>query len=165
MSEIPFSQMNNKDFKNLLYPTNTLQQPPQIIKKSNKEIKDLMTRFKQVNELLYPSENLTSCDYYDINDITKLRINENDLSIIHLNISPVPLHNNELKHPSRNVSTFANDHLKIMLNEIHQENKSTLLTGDFKVNLINYDKKEAHVIFSSYSLATILLCKLHSLLE
>ena len=97
MSEIPFSQMNNKDFKNLLYPTNTLQQPPQIIKKSNKEIKDLMTRFKQVNELLYPSENLTSCDYYDINDITKLRINENDLSIIHLNISPVPLHNNELK--------------------------------------------------------------------
>ena len=219
-----------------------------------------MTRFKQVNELLYPSENLTSCDYYDINDITKLRINENDLSIIHLNISPVPLHNNELKlllsffkvkfdiisrfesripksntlttnidipgysiehtpveskaggyllyisdkipyklrndlnvycpkqlesvfievllsnkpgqtigtiykHPSRNVYTFANDHLKIMLNEIHQENKSTLLTGDFKVNLINYDKKEAHVIFSSYSLATILLCKLHSLLE
>ena len=97
MSEIPFSQMNNKDFKNLLYPTNTLQQPPQIIKKSNKEIKDLMIRFKQVNELLYPSGNLTSCDYYDINDITKLRINENDLSIIHLNISPVPLHNNELK--------------------------------------------------------------------
>ena len=27
MSEIPFSQMNNKEFKNLLYPTNTLQQP------------------------------------------------------------------------------------------------------------------------------------------
>ena len=24
MSEIPFSQMNNKEFKNLLYPTNTL---------------------------------------------------------------------------------------------------------------------------------------------
>ena len=42
MSEIPFSQMNNKEFKNLLYPTNTLQQPPQMIKKSNIEIKDLM---------------------------------------------------------------------------------------------------------------------------
>ena len=97
MSEIPFSQMNNKEFKNLLYPTNSLQQPVQTIKKSNKEIKDLMARFKQVNDLLDLSENLTSCDYYDVNDISKLRINENDLSVIHLNISSLPLHINELK--------------------------------------------------------------------
>ena len=52
--------------KNLLYPTNTLQQPPDIIKNFNKEIKNLMERFKQVNDFLDPSENLTSCDYYDI---------------------------------------------------------------------------------------------------
>ena len=45
------------------------------------------------------------------------------------------------KHPSMNVSTFTNDHLKNMLNVIHHENKSTLLTGDFNVNLINYNKK------------------------
>ena len=42
-----------------------------------------MAHFKQVNELLDPSENLTSCDYYNLNDISKLRINENDLSIIY----------------------------------------------------------------------------------
>ena len=64
-----------------------------------------------------------------------------------------------------NVSTFTNDHLKNMLNAIHHENKSTLLTGDFNVNLINYNKKEAHIIFLSYSLTTILHHKLHSLLE
>ena len=40
-----------------------------------------------------------------------------------------------------NVSTFTNNRLKNMLNAIHYENKSTLLTGDFIVNLINYDKK------------------------
>ena len=40
-----------------------------------------------------------------------------------------------------NVSTFTNDHLKNMLNTIHHENKSTLLTGDFKVNLISYNEK------------------------
>ena len=97
MSEIPFSQINNKEFKNLLYPKNTLQQPPQIIKKSNKEIKDLMARFKQVTEILDQSENLTSCDNYDVNDISKLRINENDLSVIHLSISSLPLHINDLK--------------------------------------------------------------------
>ena len=260
MSEIPFSQINNKEFKNLLYPKNTLQQPPQIIKKSNKEIKDLMARFKQVTDLLDPSENLTSCDYYDVNDISKLRINENDLSVIHLNISSLPLHINELKlflsffkckfdiisisesritksntlttnidipgyniehtpteskaggcllyisdkipyklrndlnvycpkqlesvfielllsnkpsqiigtiykHSSMNVSNFTNDHLKNMLNAIHYENKSTLLTGDFNINLINYDKKEAHIIFLNYPLTTILHHKLHSLLE
>ena len=56
-----------------------------------------MARFKQVNEFLDRSENLTSCDYYDINDITKLRINENDLSVTHLNISSLPLHINNLK--------------------------------------------------------------------
>ena len=97
MSEIPFSHMNNKEFKNSPYPKNTLQQPLQIIKKSNKEIKDLMARFKQVNDLLDLSENLTSCDYYDVNDISKLRINENDLSVIHLNISSLPPHINKLK--------------------------------------------------------------------
>ena len=70
MSQIPFYQMNNKEFKNLLYPTNTPQQPFQIIKKSNKEIKDLMAQFKQANDLDL-SENLTSCDYYDVNDIRK----------------------------------------------------------------------------------------------
>ena len=65
MSEIPFSQTNNKEFKNILYPANTLQQPLQIIKKSNKEMKDLMANFKQVNDL-DPYENLTSCDYYGL---------------------------------------------------------------------------------------------------
>ena len=56
-----------------------------------------MARFKQVTDLLDPSENLTSCDYYDVNDISKLRINENDLSVIHLNISSLPLDINKLK--------------------------------------------------------------------
>ena len=64
-----------------------------------------------------------------------------------------------------NVSTFTNDHLKNMLNAIHYEKKSTLLTGDFSVNLVNYNKKEAHITFLSYSLATILHHNLHSLVE
>ena len=171
-----------------------------------------------------------------MNDITKLRINENDLSVIHLNISYLPLQIDELncflsflrvkfdiisiseyrirksntlitnieipgynieqtpsesqaggcllyisdkipyksrndlklycpkqlesvfieivlfnepsqiigtiyKYPSMNASSFNNDHIKNMLNAIHHENKNTLLTGDFNVNLINHNKK------------------------
>ena len=40
---------------------------------------------------------LKICDCYNVNDISKLRINEIDLSAIHLNISSLPLHINELK--------------------------------------------------------------------
>ena len=67
MSEISFYQMNNKDSNHLLYST-SIHQQPHIIKKSNKEIKDVIRHFKQVNELLNSSESLTSYDYYDIND-------------------------------------------------------------------------------------------------
>ena len=40
---------------------------------------------------------LKICDCYNVNDISKLRINEIDLSVIHLNISSLPLRINELK--------------------------------------------------------------------
>ena len=50
-----------------------------------------MACFKKVNDLLNVSENLTSYDYYDVNDISKLRMNDNDLSVIYLNISSLPL--------------------------------------------------------------------------
>ena len=75
-----------------------------------------MARFKQVNDLLDPSENLTSCDYYDVNNISKLSINENVLSVIHLNISSFPFHINEKKKlfsVSSNVSLKSLPYLKI----------------------------------------------------
>ena len=56
-----------------------------------------MVCFKQVHDFLDLSENLTSYDYDDVNDSSKLRISENDLSVIHLNMSSLPLHINELK--------------------------------------------------------------------
>ena len=59
-----------------------------------------------------------------------------------------------------NESTVTNNHLKNILNAIHYESKSTLLTGGFNVNLINFN----NITFSSYSFTTILHHKLHSLL-
>ena len=94
--EMPFSQMNNKDLRNFLYSTNT-PPPPKVITKSSEEIKSMMARFKQVNQLFDGNENSISCDYYDINELNKLSVNQKDLKIIHLNISSLPLHINELK--------------------------------------------------------------------
>lgn len=54
-----------------------------------------------------------------------------------------------------NLYTFTNDHLKNMLNTFHHENKSFLLTGDFNVNFINYNKKEAHLSYSYISHVTL----------
>ena len=58
-TEIPFSTLSNKDFKDFLYVTIT-PQPSQILQKSRKEIKEMMPRFKQVNQLLDLSENSKS---------------------------------------------------------------------------------------------------------
>ena len=75
-----FLKLTTRNLKTYFIQQTLSNNPLHVIKKSNKEIKELMARFKQVNDLLDPSENLTSCDYYDVNDISKLRINENDFS-------------------------------------------------------------------------------------
>ena len=41
-----------------------------------------MSHFKQVNQLFDQSENSISCDYYDIDDLNKIVINQSDLTII-----------------------------------------------------------------------------------
>ena len=43
------------------------------------------------------SENPLSCDYYDISDFKKLKINKQDLSILHLNISSISAHIDDLR--------------------------------------------------------------------
>ena len=57
-------------------------------------------------------------------------------------------------HQSKYLHTFTNDHLKNMLNTIHYENKSAQIAGNFNVNLINYNKKEAHNFTPQVTLPT-----------
>ena len=94
-TEIPFSTLSNKEFKDFLYSTTTLQ-PSQILQKSSKEIKKMMSRFKQVNQLSDQSENSISCDYYDVDDFNKIVISQSDLTVISLNISSLALHIDKL---------------------------------------------------------------------
>ena len=57
----------------------------------------MMSHFKQVNQLFDQSENSISCDYYDIDDLNKIVINQSDLTVIHLNISSLVLHIDKVK--------------------------------------------------------------------
>ena len=56
-----------------------------------------MSCFKQVNQLFDQSENSINCDYYDVDELNKIAINQSDLTVIHLNISSLALHIDKLK--------------------------------------------------------------------
>ena len=52
-----------------------------------------------MNQIFDQSDNLISCDYYDIPEFKKMKIIEQkDLSIIHLNISLISSHINDLRN-------------------------------------------------------------------
>ena len=52
-----------------------------------------------MNQRFDQSDNLISCDYYDIPEFKKMKIIEQkDLSIIHLNISSISSHINDLRN-------------------------------------------------------------------
>ena len=57
----------------------------------------MISRFKQVNQLFDQSENSISCDYYDVDDLNKIVINQSDVTVIHLIILSLALHIDKLK--------------------------------------------------------------------
>ena len=95
-TEIPFSNLRDKIFKGFLY-LKTTPQPFQILQKSSKEIKNMMPRFKRVNQLFDQWENSISCDYYDVDDQKKILINQSDLTVMYLNISSLARNIDKLK--------------------------------------------------------------------
>ena len=82
--------MRNKDLHNAIH----VQSTPQIlsINVPNKKPKGLMHKFQQLNNIFDQSENTISCDYYDLKDFQKIRIKQQDFSLLHLNISSLSFH-------------------------------------------------------------------------
>ena len=66
-------------------------------KKLNKQTCKLMKEFSQISQLNDPNENTESCDYYDLNDFKKVIVRKEDLAVLHLNITSLSSHINELK--------------------------------------------------------------------
>ena len=90
-TQISFSALSKQDFKDFLYSTTT-PQPSQILQESSKKILKIMSRFMQVNQLFDQSENSISCDYYNVDNLNKIVINQSDLAVMHVNISSLALH-------------------------------------------------------------------------
>ena len=78
-----------------------------------------------MNKIFDQSENLISCDYYDIPEFKKMKIREHqDLSILHLNISSMSAHINDLKN-FINLVNQKIDIIRISENRISTKNPQT----------------------------------------
>ena len=71
--------------------------PKPIPRKMNKKTKEFLKKFLQMSQIFEQSENPLSCDYYDISDFKKLKINKQDLSILHFNISSISARIDDLR--------------------------------------------------------------------
>ena len=92
--ELPFSDVRDKDLHNTIHVQSTLQ--THFTNVPNKKSKGLMHKFQQLNNLFDQSENTISCDYYDLKDFQKIKIKQQDFSLLHLNISSLSCHINDL---------------------------------------------------------------------
>ena len=87
--KLPFSTVKNNDLQKIINDSHN-NDPKLFPGKMNKKTKDFLKKFREMSQIFEQSENPLSCDYYDISDFKKLKINkQQDLSILHLNISSI----------------------------------------------------------------------------
>ena len=91
--EIPSFTLINKDLKNLL--SNSFPKKS-ILKKVDQKTKIHLEKFKEPNQVLNETENNISCDYFEIDEFRKIKIKQHNFSLLHLNISLLSSHINEL---------------------------------------------------------------------
>ena len=95
--EIPFSTLSNKDLKTILFegPSKTLAKS--FSKPFDKKTTEKLKTFREVSQLFDQSENSVSCDYYTPYELNKVKVKQEDLSVLHLNISSLSAHIDDLK--------------------------------------------------------------------
>ena len=96
-NEMPYSSLSNKEsniffFRNPSYPSAQAV----LSKKVDKRTKEILKKLNDLNKLFDHKENAVSCDCFDIMNTKKVKIKEQD-SLLHLNISSLSTHINELK--------------------------------------------------------------------
>ena len=92
ITEFPFSSVSNKDLHSFALssgPTNVNNHSSSTVKKIDKKTKEFLKKFREIDQIFDQSDNLISCNYYDIPEIREMKMRkQQDLSILHLNIFP-----------------------------------------------------------------------------
>ena len=96
---LSFSDLRTKELKIFLSSDTKehIQKPQKASKKLNKQNRELIKKFSQINQLNDSNKNTVNCDYYDLNKFNKVIVTKQDLTVLHLNISSLSFHINELK--------------------------------------------------------------------
>ena len=95
---LPLSDLRTKKLK-IFLSSDTIEhaKTTKSSEKLNKQTRKLIN-FSPLNSQLNDSnKNTASCDYYDLNDFNKVIVTKQDLAVLHLNISLLSSHINELK--------------------------------------------------------------------
>ena len=88
-NELSFSDMIGKDLRNTIHIKH-------ISLMHQKKTKELINKFQILNNFFDQSENTISCDYCDLKDFQRIGIIQQDFSLLHLNISWLSCHINNL---------------------------------------------------------------------
>ena len=96
--EIPFSTLSNKGLKTVLFGGSSKTLPKSFSKPFDKKTTEKLKAFLEVSQLFDQSENSVSCDYYTPYELNKIKVKQEDLSVLHLNISSLSAHIDDLKN-------------------------------------------------------------------
>ena len=83
-TEIPFSKILNNDLKVVLNSAKPNNET--CIKTIMNRTRGIIKCFCQIKQIFNETNDLRSCDYYDIDELNKIHTKEQDLYIIHSNI-------------------------------------------------------------------------------
>ena len=135
--EIPFSTLFNKGLKPVLFggPSKTL--PKSFSEPFDKKTTENLKVFGKVSQLFDQSENSVSCDYYTPYELNKIKVKQEDLSVLHLNISSLSVHIDDLKNFLSELR-IKFDIICISASRLSQKNPQTT-----NINLAGYNIEQA----------------------
>ena len=140
ITEFTLSSVNNKDLHSLSLssgPTSINNHASPTVKKIIKKTKEFLKKFREVNQIFDQSDNLISSDYNDNPEFKKMKIREQeDLSILHLNISSISAHINDL----RNFFNLVNQKINIIC--ISESRISTKNPQTTNIDLLGYNNEQ-----------------------
>ena len=90
--KIPFWTLSNKSLKTVLFGGSSKTLPKSFSKSFDKKTTEKLKTFCEVSQLFDQSENSVSCDYYTPYELNKIKVKQEDLSVLHLNISSLSAH-------------------------------------------------------------------------
>ena len=85
--KIPFLTLSKRGLKTVFFRGASKTLATLFSKPFNKKITEKLKTFCEVSQLYDQSENSISCDYYTLYELNKIKVKQQDLSVLHLNIS------------------------------------------------------------------------------